>query len=122
MTIADDMLAGALSVLTDLGTTCTVVEVASVYLTDGTVTSTSTTHAAVKCSDLQDEAKRYESQGTAGRCAGTFYVPSSGLGFTPAVGNRVTYLERVFQAIRVDGFRVNGTAVAWRVDVAEVGS
>lgn len=121
MTIADEMLASVLETIQTLGTTCTVVEVAGTYATDGTVTETLTTHTAVACSDLVREDRRYRQQGIDQRCVGTFYLPASGLGFTPAVGNRVTYQSRQFQALAVHGYRVQGTAVGWRLDVAEVG-
>ena len=122
MSIATDMLAGALAVIEEMGTTCTIVEVAGTYATDGTVAETLTTHTAVKCSDLVDESKRYAAQDTSLRCSGTFYVPASGLGFTPATGNRITYQTRSFEALAVFPYRVQGTAVAFRIDVAEVGA
>lgn len=121
MTDAEDFLADALEMVTDLGTTCTVIEVAGVYA-NSAVTETLTTHTGVLCTDLLDESKRYRASDTLLRCSGTFYFPSSGLGFTPAVGNRVTYDSRTFNVLAAFPYRVQGTVVAYRCDVSEAGA
>ena len=120
VSIVGDMLAATLGVIEELGTTCTVTEVAATYSTDGTVAETTTAHAGVACSDLVDESLRYRGQDTSTQCTGTFYIPASGLTFTPAVGNRISYLSRSFEVLSVFAYREQATAIAWRLDVAEV--
>lgn len=105
-----------------LGTTCTVQEVAGVYDTDGTVVETLTSHTLVPCSDLIEDETKYSPGATDVRCVGTFYLPASGLTFTPAVGCRVVYDSRTFQVAACTAYKVEATVLAWRLDVAEVGS
>lgn len=116
------MQAAALATLAKLGTTCTVKSVTSVYdfNNGGTTTETVTDYTAT-CSDLIDEAKRYDSLQTDERVSGTFYLAASGLDMTPKPSDRVVYDGRTFHVVAVWPYRVQGGLVAWRLDVFEVG-
>lgn len=122
MTIADEFMADAMELILEMGTSCTITEVAGVYSTDGTVAETETDHEDVPCSDLMDEAKRYRQTDTLLRCVGTFYFPASGLDVVPSVGNRITYDSRSFSVLAAFPYRVQGVVVAYRCDVAEAGA
>ena len=111
----------ALEIITEFSTTCTVIEVAGVYA-NSAVTETLTTHTDVLCTDLLDESKRYRASDTMLRCSGTFYFAASGLGFTPAVGNRISYDSRTFNVIAVFTMKDQGVRVAYRCDVSEAGA
>lgn len=122
MTFAGDMLAAALAVIQELGTTCTMQQVAQTYdPAEGTTTDTVTTYADVLCSDVVDESRRYSAD-TSPRATGTIYLPASGLASAPALSTRFVLYGRTFQAVAVLPMRGQGSVAAYRVDVAEVGN
>lgn len=110
-----------LRVIQRVGVTARLDAVTKIY-NDTTRISTETVVAhTVTCSDLVDENKRYGNLQTDISVTGTFYVASRGLLATPKPLDRVVYLTRTFKVVGVWPYRLQGSLIAWRLDVAEIG-
>lgn len=114
-----DMQEAALEIIGELGTTC-IVTVPGASVSNGGVVTESPVLYTVPCTDLVDESQRYGSTDTSQTIVGTLYLGGTGLGFLPAIGQRVTYQSRTLAVVAAFPYRLQGGVAAWRLDLAEV--
>lgn len=121
MTLAAEFLELSAELIAEFGSTASLVIPTAVYSTDGTVSETPTT-VSVTIAGPVDEAKRYAATGADTRVTGTFYLSASGLTVAPTTGCRIVYGGRTFSIVACLPYSIQGTLVAYRLDVGEVGA
>jgi len=122
MTQAERVATKVLGAIRKVGVSVTLESISFVYnaTTRKSSEGTPVLHT-VNSSDLVDEQRRYAVDVGLKLVDGTFYFAAKGLVATPKPLDRVIYLARKFKVVGVWPYRLNGTLVAWRIDVAEIG-
>lgn len=122
MSYATRASSGVLRAIKRVGTTCSYTLPNPTWATDGGVTEAAVTHTAVPCTDLLDESRRYMPDASGKVASGTFYLPAQAISFTPSTGHRITYQGRKYGVVAVFPYRIQGSFVAWRLDVDDQGA
>lgn len=117
--LADSLSARTLAAIERLGASATLTNPNGQYA-DGVVTE-SPASVSVTLVGPVDEAKRYAATGADTRVTGTFYLAASGLTSAPSNGWRITFGARTFAILAVVTYELQGTALAYQVDVGEIG-
>lgn len=118
--LSDEMTAGALEVITQLGAPGTLVDPVAVYA-GSTVTETPVSYAVTLAGPV-NEARRYQASATDTRVTSTFYVAASEITVEPTNGWRIVFGGRTWVILATFPFQVNGIDVAYQLDVGEVAS
>ena len=121
MTLAARFQAKALQAITKVGQSGTLTVPGGTYNVDGTVTENPVS-VAVTLGGPVTEQKRYTETGADTRVTATFYVSTSGLTVTPTIATRIVAGGRTFACYACEPFTINGTTVAYQLDVGEVGT
>lgn len=120
MTALTDKLASkTLAAITRFGAAATLIVPNGTYAS-GVVTEVPTSVSVTLVGPV-DEAKRYAATGYSTRVTGTFYIAASGLTVTPSNGHRIEFGTRTFAIVAVVTYELQGVALAYQVDVGEIG-
>jgi hypothetical protein len=121
MTLAARFQAKTLAAITKIGQAGTLTVPGGSYNVDGTVTE-SAVSVAVTLGGPVNEQKLPSDTGADFRVTATFYVSADGLTVVPTTTSRVTAGGRTFSCYSCQPFTVNGTTVAYELEVGEVGT
>ena len=121
MTLAARFQSKSLRAITKVGQAGTLTVPGGTYNVNGTVTESPVT-VAVTLGGPVTELKRYSETGADTRVTATFYVSTSGLTVTPSTATRIVAGGRTFTCYSCEPYTVNGTRVAYQMDVGEVGT
>ena len=121
MTYAAKFKSKTLQALSKVGQTGTLTVPGGSYNVNGTVTE-SAVSVTVTLGGPVTELKRYSETGADTRVTATFYVSTQGLTVTPSNASRIVVNGRTFTCYSCEPFEVNGTRVAYQLDVGEVGT
>lgn len=115
MTFADEMLALPVELLADFGTTATYVVPSGTDDDAGAVTEAPVEHAVNLFGPVGDSVQAGVAQGA----QGTFYLPASGLTFTPKPGHRLVQSGRTWLVRSLIQHAVAGVTTLWELSCAE---
>ena len=121
MSLATRLQAKTLAAMERVGQSGTLTVPGATYNVDGTVTESATSVTVTLGGPVTDQ-KRYAETGADTRVTATFYLSTQGLTVTPTVASRITAGGRTFSCYACEPFSVNGTVVAYQLDVGEVGT
>lgn len=117
--LTDKLATKTLAAITRFGASATLVVPNGTYEA-GEVTEVPTSVSVTLVGPV-DEAKRYAATGAATTVTGTFYMAASGLAVAPSNGHRIEFGARTFAIIATTTYELQGVALAYQVDVGEIG-
>jgi hypothetical protein len=118
--LSDKLAQKAVQIVARFGAAGTLVSVVATYATGGVVTEVETLVPVILAGPV-NEIEQYASSGTDTRFTGTFYISASGLTVVPKNADRVLFGDRTFAVTTVSRLSVHGVAVAYQLDVGEIG-
>ena len=121
MTLADKLKEKTASAILKVGQSGTLTIPGGSYNVDGTVTE-SATSVTVTLGGPVNEQKIPSGTGADYRVTATFYVSAKDLTVVPSTSSRVTVGSRTFTCYSCQPYTVNGTTVAYELDMGEVGT
>ena len=121
MTYAERFKAKTLHAITKVGASGTLTVPSGTYNVDGTVTEDATS-VAVTLGGPVNEQKRPSGTGADYRVTATFYISAEGLTVVPTTSCRLSLGSRTFTCYSCQPYSINGTTVAYELDVGEVGT